>query len=74
MIQEVLSSGPIGQLLIFHDYPVIFALVIAGALSAGVLIVCLGLRAYGEVYEAIFDLRRRCAAVRRRFRDEQGSG
>ena len=67
-------SGLIGQLLTLHDYPVIIALIIAGALSVGVLIVSLCLRAYGEVYEAVYDLKRRCASARRRFREDQGTG
>jgi hypothetical protein len=56
-----------------HDYPVLFALAFAGAVSVLVWVVWGLLRAYGDIYEEYCNLRRRCSAARRRLREEIGS-
>jgi hypothetical protein len=57
-----------------HDYPVLFALASAGAISVVVFVTWGLLRAYGDIYEEYCNLRRRCAEARRRLRQEIGSG
>jgi hypothetical protein len=59
---------------IFHDYPVLFALAAAGAITVVVFVVSGLLRAFGDIYEEYCNLRRRCAEARRRLRQEIESG
>src|ERR1700683_547274 len=59
---------------IIHDYPVLFALAVAGGISVAVFVVWVLLRAFGDIYEEWCNLRRRCAESRRRLKQETRSG
>ena len=74
MLAVLASPGLFDDLSRIHHYPILLALAIAGLMSVFVMTVCLILRAYAEVYESVYDLRRRCAAIRCRFREKSDSG
>lgn len=55
------------------DNLVLFALLIAGALTVCVMVTWGLLRAIGDIYEEWCNLRRRCAEAKKRLRQEIGA-
>ncbi len=74
MLAALASNTAFDLLSKAHDYPLFIGLAIAGFLSICMLTIRLLFQTCAEIYEAFYDMRRRCAGTRRRFHEENESG